>query len=106
MWVVVLPVAGFEVAEHLLELVQDVVVDVVLVIFADQVLGLLVVGHQNRVSELLAHEELLDHRVHVTDAPQVLESHIAVLGLGVEGGGKVPGVGDRDVLAQGVESFL
>jgi hypothetical protein len=60
----------FEIGEHILELVQHVIVDLFEAAL-DEVRRLPVISHQQQVSEWTGHVELLDHGDHVADAPKV-----------------------------------
>jgi hypothetical protein len=54
---------------------QHVVINVKSLILLDVLLGM-VVNAEQVVSEGRDHEELLEHRVHVADAPQVPQTHV------------------------------
>lgn len=79
--VVVLLFSELEVGKHVLELMEQVVVDF-LAASLDQALRLFVVSHHNEVSEGSCHVELLNHRDHVADATQVPEPGITEFGPG------------------------
>jgi hypothetical protein len=60
----------FEIGEHILELMQHVIVDLFEAAL-DEVRRLPVISHQQQVSEWTGHVELLDHGDHVADAAKV-----------------------------------
>ena len=78
--VVVNPVRELEVGEHVLQLMQDVVIHH-LPVFGPllQILGLLIIGEQDPVAKCRGHVELLKHRAHIANSAQVAEARESML---------------------------
>lgn len=69
--------AEFLEREHPLELVQHILFELLPFLLGNRD-GVLILHSKNCVSELRSHVELLEHRVHVANTPQVVEPHIMV----------------------------
>jgi hypothetical protein len=68
--VIFLPFSELQICKHALELMQKIIVDF-LEATLNEVLWLLIVGHQEQVPEGFGHVELLNHGDHVTDTTKV-----------------------------------
>lgn len=73
---VVLFFGEFEIGEHSLKLMENIVIYLFTRSFGEA-LWLSVVCHQNERSKRLSHEELLKHRNHVTNTSQISNACIA-----------------------------
>jgi len=88
-----------------LQLVQHIVIEdltlVLLVVLPDAI-----IDAQKVVAEGWGHKELLHHAVHVTDATEILETHVLLQGCALTGWLVVPLVGLLDLFKQRPELFL
>jgi hypothetical protein len=68
-------------SHQLLQLVKHIVVHL-LILMLHQILSLPVISTEQVVSEGRDVEELLEHRVHVANAPQIPQSHEVLVAVG------------------------
>lgn len=69
---------SFQITENTLNLMEDVIVNWSVLAIHGPDRGFLIVNSQQEVSEVTVHKELLDHRVHIANIAQILQSGVAI----------------------------
>ncbi len=88
LWIVILSISQIEEAEHILRLMQCVIIDSSPFLGCHHFRFYFIIGHEQGVSEHGGHVELLEHGIHIADTTKIPDTSKAIVRpltlLGVE----------------------